>query len=73
MNANDNNEHMFSYKLIDWGEPPPILEKKPIELTAADARKLNIAFGLNFEAKRYIKTGEDEIDHEFMIHGSFQS
>jgi hypothetical protein len=73
MNMKNNDEHIFSYKLINWSKPAPILKEKTVGLTKTEARFLNNAFGLNFEAKRYIKTGEDEIDHEFMIHGSFPS
>ena len=58
MTPDDNTEHIFTYRLVDWSKPAPIIEEKTVGLTELEARQLNTAFGLNYETKRYIKTGE---------------
>lgn len=60
MNTSNNNEHIFTYRLVDWSKPAPIIEEKTVRLTELEARQLNTAFGLNQATKRYIKTGEDD-------------
>ena len=53
-------EALFKYQLIDYSKPAPhpILNPKPIEMTAYEAHSRNQGLALNGTTKRYIKIDE---------------
>ena len=48
-------DKLYTYTLVHYDQPKPILPEKKIKMTEQEAHSINRAFALNFTKKRYIK------------------
>lgn len=53
-----NNKNLFTYKLVRYDEPSPILPEKKVIMTEKEAHARNQGLALNFTKQRYIKIEE---------------
>jgi hypothetical protein len=50
-----NNKNLFTYKLVRYDRPSPILPEKKVVMTEKEAHARNQGLALNFTKQRYIK------------------
>jgi len=53
-----NNKNLYTYTLVHYDRPKPILPEKQIQMTEKEAHARNQGFALNFTKQRYIKIEE---------------
>jgi len=50
-----NNNILYTYTLVQYDQPKPILPEKQVKMTEREAHARNQGFALNLSKQRYIK------------------